>query len=406
MSDPAAGPAPDLGRASITNLRLATAASVVTFVVNGMFIGVWGGSLPGLRAKLDLNDGHVAILLFCVGAAGAIAMQFAGRIAERIGAKIPTYAGAAVQIALLVAIAYSPTMGWTVVFAIVFGIGNGVMDVCMNALAVEIEQARSRPIMSRIHGSWSIGALLGSFSVVAFRGVSSDVAARVPYPIVTVAVVGAVTLAWAWRSAHDVRPDTVDASGAPVVRARLPRSVWLLAAMALCFGITEGTAVDWSSLHVTDVAGVDESTGAMGLVAVSALMFIVRMLGDFAAERLGRRRVVQLAAVIASVGYTLTTLFTSLPLVLAAWALVGFGVGLIAPNIYGLAGHLGGPRMLAAVTSAGYTAFLSGPALIGWVSHHVGLQRAMLVPLITAFGLVLMSLRMPEVTGAASNPDK
>ena len=39
-----------------------------------------------------------------------------------------------------------------------------------------------------------------------------------------------------------------------------------------------------------------------------------------------------------------TAFFSGLPLILTGWCLVGLGVGLVAPQIYGLAGHIGGGR--------------------------------------------------------------
>ena len=85
-----------------------------------------------------------------------------------------------------------------------------------------------------------------------------------------------------------VRHHTVDG-----VRTPIPAVAWVLAAMALAFGLCEGTALDWSSLHVTDVAGVDPTTGALGLIAVSAFMVVIRLLGDRLVTRFGRRAVVR-----------------------------------------------------------------------------------------------------------------
>ena len=48
------------------------------------------------------------------------------------------------------------------------------------------------------------------------------------------------------------------------------------------------------------------------------------------------------------------------------------------------------------MVSFGYAAFLVGPALIGFVASHSGLQRAMLVPVVTAVGLIVMSTRLPS----------
>ncbi len=176
---------------------------------------------------------------------------------------------------------------------------------------------------------------------------------------------------------------------------KVPPVAWLLAAMAVCFGLTEGTAVDWSSLHVTDVGGVSPSAGAWGLACVSGFMVVIRLFGDAVVERLGRAAVVRFGSACALVGYLFTAFFSGLPLILTGWCLVGLGVGLVAPQIYGLAGHIGGGRGLALVVSFGYAAFLVGPALIGFVASHSGLQRAMLVPVVTAVGLIVMSTWLP-----------
>ena len=38
--------------------------------------------------------------------------------------------------------------------------------------------------------------------------------------------------------------------------------------------------------------------------------------------------------------------------------------------------------MLAIVTAFGYTAFLAGPGIIGFLSNHFGIQRAMILPFV------------------------
>jgi MFS family permease len=129
---------------------------------------------------------------------------------------------------------------------------------------------------------------------------------------------------------------------------------------------------------------------------VAGFMVVIRMLGDAVVERLGRALVVRLGALVALCGYLLTAFTSHLGSILPGWCLVGLGVGLVAPQIYGLAGHVGGGRGLALVVSFGYAAFLVGPAIIGFVASQASLQRAMLVPVVTAIGLVVMSTRMPQ----------
>jgi len=144
--------------------------------------------------------------------------------------------------------------------------------------------------------------------------------------------------------------------------------------MAFSFGLAAGTALDWSSVHVTDVARVDPATGALGLVAVSSLLILIRLFGDRAVGSLGRVNVVGFGWLVAAGGYLVTLAGRSLPILLIGWALVGLGVALIAPQVYAAAGHAGNGRMLAIVVTFGYGAFLVGPATVGVVIGAVGIR--------------------------------
>jgi MFS family permease len=180
------------------------------------------------------------------------------------------------------------------------------------------------------------------------------------------------------------------------VRTSIPRAAWVLGIMSLAFGLSEGTAVDWSSLHVTDVAQVDPTTGSLGLIAVSALMTVIRLLGDRLVSRFGRRAVVRFGGACAALGYLTVTLVSSLPLLVAGWALVGFGVGMIAPQVYAVAGHLGGGRVLAVVVTFGYAAFLLGPAVVGLLVKHLGIHHSMAVPALLCTGIIALATTLPR----------
>ena len=154
--------------------------------------------------------------------------------------------------------------------------------------------------------------------------------------------------------------------------------------------------MDWSSLHVTDVAGVDPTIGALGLIAVSAFMVVIRLLGDRLVARFGRRAVVRFGGLSAALGYLTVTLVTSLPILVLGWALVGFGVGMIAPQVYALAGHIGAGRVLAVVVTFGYAAFLIGPAVVGFLVNHLGIQHAMAVPALLCAAIIALASTMPR----------
>jgi MFS family permease len=292
-------------------------------------------------------------------------------------------------------IAAAPTFPVLVLGSMLIGLGNGAMDVAMNALGVQVEAARRKPIMSFFHAFFSVGNFVGAGTVLLVSGTFDLTGTAVIAPVlISLAVVATVVLVALTR----ITPQTavVPHRGVDGVKSKIPTAAYLLGLMALGFGLSEGTAVDWSSLHVTDVARVDSTTGSLGLVAVSGFMVVIRLLGDRLVSRFGRRAVVRFGAACAAAGYLTVTLVSTLPLLVAGWALVGFGVGMIAPQVYAVAGHLGGGRVLAVVVTFGYAAFLMGPGVIGFVINHLGIHHAMAVPAVLCLGIIGLAAVMPK----------
>jgi MFS family permease len=365
-------------------------AVAVLFLGNGLIVGTFGGSLPGLRSLLDLSPGRIVGVLIAAALFAVLSMNVSGRLADRFGAKLPSIVGGGVMVVAGVVMGFAPSYPVLVVGAAIFGLGNGAMDVAMNALGVGVEQARRRPVMSRLHACFSIGNFGGALIVVVLGHLLAEGTAT-HWSLWAGALILALLLGGVFGRTPQ-SPVRVSEDG---TSGKIPSVAWLLAAMAVCFGLTEGTAVDWSSLHVAEVGNVSPSAGAWGLACVSGFMVVIRLLGDMVVERLGRAFVVRAGSACALLGYLVTVLSSTLAVILVGWCLVGLGVGLIAPQIYGLAGHVGGGRGLALVVSFGYAAFLVGPAIIGFVASHSDLQRAMLVPVVTAVGLIVMSARLP-----------
>ncbi len=383
-------------RTSLPELDQRTAAVAVTllFFINGMLLGGYGASLPSVRDKLGIDATGIAILLFCAGAAAITSMQVGGRLADAIGARTVTLTAIPIVLAGALSLGLAPNYLVAVVGGMLIGFGNGAMDVAMNAIGVQVEAARRRPIMSFFHAFFSIGNFVGAGTVLLLAAVLHLAGGAIVTPLmITLVVLGLIALAVLLRITPRaaVVPHQVDG-----VRTPIPRAAWVLGVMGLAFGLSEGTAVDWSSLHVTDVAEVDPTTGALGLLAVSGSMTVIRLLGDRLVSRYGRRAVVRFGGACAALGYLTVTLVSGLPLLVAGWALVGFGVGMIAPQVYAVAGHLGGGRVLAVVVTFGYAAFLLGPATVGFLVKQLGIHHAMIVPAVLCAGIIALAATMPR----------
>lgn len=378
--------------------RPAAASVVALFAINGLQIGGIGGTLPAMRDRLDIGAGGLSVLLLCFAAPAVLSMQLGGRLSDSIGARRVALAATPTLIAGIALLAVAQSLPLATVAMAIGGIGNGAMDVSMNAIGVQVEAARPRPVMSRFHACWSIGNLAGAGVVVLIGRISESV---VPPALLTLAALGAIWYAGIVRMVPATR--TIEHTHSDGSRRKLPAMAWLLGGMGFCFGISEGTAIDWSSVHVTDVARIDPSTGALGLVAVSGFMVVIRLLGDRAVSRFGRRNVVRFGGTTALAGYLLTVFTQPLPLLLIGWSLVGLGMGMVAPQVYAVAGHTGGGRMLAVVVTFGYAAFLIGPVIIGGLVSWIGVQYTMILPMILAATLVVISRVLPSRTSSAES---
>ncbi|MCW2613395.1 MAG: major facilitator superfamily 1, partial [Frankiales bacterium] len=106
--------------------------------------------------------------------------------------------------------------------------------------------------------------------------------------------------------------------------------------------------------------------------------------------RFGRPLVLRTGAGVATAGLLLVVTADALPLVLLGTLLWGSGAALGFP--VGMSAAADDPSQapvrVSVVSSIGYTAFLAGPPLIGFLAEAVGILRALLVVLV-ALGVAL-----------------
>lgn len=380
----------------MTSLKSPVAAGAVTllFLYNGLVVGVYAAAIPAFRARFDLTPLQMSGFFIAIGLAAIASMQVSGRLADRHGARRVALAMLPPLIVSITGLALAPSFAWLIGAGVLMGVGNGGIDVAMNAIGVQVERNRPKPIMSFFHGMWSVGNFLGAGAVVALAPLfGGEPAATVLAAALASSALGAAALVTALRITPETEPvDHTDDTGA---RIRMPASAYLLGLMAIAFGLGEGTAMDWSGLHVTEVAGVDVTTGSLGVTAVAAFMVVIRLSGDFLVARFGRRAVVRFGGACSALGYLVAATAGTLPLLLVGWSLVGLGIGMIAPQVYAVAGHTAGGRGLAVVVTFGYATFLIAPALIGFLVSRVGIQQTMFVPAVLLSGLLLLAQTMP-----------
>ncbi|TYB71122.1 MFS transporter [Nonomuraea sp. PA05] len=375
-------------------MRRERVAVYLLFFLSGTAIGTWTARIPAIKERLELGDGQLSLALLAVAAGAVVGMTAVGRLVDRYGSARAVVPAALAQGAVLVPPAYAPDLVTLSGTLLVFGVVHGILDVAMNANAVEVERAGGRPIMSSFHAVYSVGGFAGATAggLFAHRGLSAAVT------FWAVGAVIAVLAAWAARWA--LRSEPARESAAPGRTGR-PQGIVFLGVLAFCCLVGEGAAADWSSVYLREDLAASPGVAAAGYAAFSIMMTAGRLAGDRLAARFGPVALVRCCGLLAAAGLGLALLGGHQVAGVVGFGCFGAGLSCIVPQVFSAAGHRDpafAGRALARVASIGYLGMLSGPVFIGAFAELTGLPRALAIPaLLAAFvALTATALRVRD----------
>ncbi len=184
------------------------------FAAFGAFWGVWGASVPAIRAQVELGDGQLGTALLFVGAGALPAMLVTGRAVDRWGLRVAALLLVTLgAVGTLVAVAGRGFWSLSAGLALL-GASSGAADVAINSAAASAERASGRPVITRAHGTFSAMVVAGSLSAgLLLGGLGAPVV--VPFLLVAgVAAGAALSVVADWRAAS-----TAEAAASDAVKA-------------------------------------------------------------------------------------------------------------------------------------------------------------------------------------------
>ena len=339
-----------------------------------MAFGSWVARIPAVQNRLDLDDGQLGLSLLSLSFGAILAMPTTGWLIRKWGNPLVMRAAATGLCLSLPLLPLAPTMGLLMLALFVFGIAFGLLDVSMNVQAVAVEQRHGLPIMSSFHGVFSVGGLLGAASAGVLAGVGVP-----PFPhllgtglllLVVVTGTGRFLL------------DTAARRDEGAVFARPPRSLVGLGVLSFCVLLSEGAVADWSAVYLENVLGSSAAIAAAGYAAFSLAMAGMRLAGDALTVQFGPAWMVRIGGLLAGIGLGGALLAGTVPAMVVGFSCMGIGLAASFPIALGAAGRTAGlspGSAIGAVSTAGYTGLLTGPALIGFIADGAGLRTALMV---------------------------
>jgi predicted MFS family arabinose efflux permease len=356
-------------------------ATRIAFFIAGFGMAAWAPLVPFAKARTGISEGVLGILLLCLGIGSFVAMPLAGALAAGLGCRRVVVVSVLVICVSLPLLAVVSSLPVLVVVLLLFGAGLGALDVSMNIIAIIVERASGRPMMSGFHGLFSLGGIAGA------AGVSALLSAGASPFIATLVVVAGIALALIKAAPH-LLPYGGKSEG-PVFA--FPRGVVVFIG-GLCFVLflAEGAVLDWSAVFLTSARGVNPSYAGFGYAAFALTMTVGRLFGDRVVQHVGGVNIIVYGGLCAAAGFTLVTALPFWPLALLGYALVGVGCSNVVPVLFtGVGRQTAMPENVAvpAITALGYAGILLGPAAIGLVANAVSLSAAFLIVALMLLGV-------------------
>ncbi len=357
-------------------------APAFVFASLNIWFGTWAVYIPHVKEKLGIDKSDLGIAIFFLSLGVFTIFPLASGIINRLGVGKATWSGVLFSSVFALLPLAAPNYYLLCAGLFLFGASNGLTDIAMNTLVTELEKKDKVQFMSAAHGFFSLGGVVA--------GISSFLIPVLGNPLlhmgITVILVLLVSLYF--------KSQYVRLKAAPVAKEpfslKLFKPLFILGFIGFVSMGSEGAIVDWSALFLKEITLAPETFIGAGFLAFSATMTLGRFLGDGISERIGSIRIVALGAIIAILGFCcVLTGFTVMAIL--GFALNGLGFSVMVPELFRIGGKVEGVESsqgVAFIAGTGYSGFLIGPVILGFLAEEFSLRTSFWVLL----GCALMVL--------------
>ncbi len=380
---------------------LALAASA--FTVFGLWAGCSAVLLADLSRALGLSPGPLGVALFTGAGASMAAMASLGWTADRFGRRAFLVVVTCVFGLGTVGLALAGSFAALVAVLVVLFSATGLYDVGINAAAVDLERLSGRRLMSFLHALYAVGAVFGALGAGAL--LSAGVGFRLVYLMLLAPL---AVVAFGFASTRFPGPDGVRAESSSEAVEEEAAGRWglyrsapllLVAAIASLGFVSEGVMETWSGIYLRETLGLGALLGGSGVAVFFAAMAVGRFGTGWAVTRLGNRRVLLGAGVLAACGMALALVTTLPALVIGGFLLVGLAISGMAPLAQSAAGDLfpkSAGAAVSVVTTFGSGGGLLATPLVGGMAELTGLRAALGLVVFAGLAVFVLSLRLQE----------
>ena len=378
--------------------RSAFAPVLCLFAAEAVITGLIYARLPDIKATGELSNAAFGVVLIGIPIGNIAGFMLAPLAVGRFGLTRVAWAAVAALGIVSLGLGFATTAPALMLAFAILGLCLSHTEVSQNAMAGHVERTSGRRVMSRCHGGWSVGSIVGLLA----GGALSQAGIAVAWQSAGAALAGLVAAVLLARSLPHVPRRAPEATIARLsLRERIPpTALLLLCLLPLGTLALEGIVRDWGAIFLRDELGAAPFTSTLLFVTVSVSMAAVRLSGDALLERLGERVVVAGSILCASIGLLIVAVAPSLPVVLIGAAVTGIGVAVVYPVALSIAARRSDrpERDVATMSFICFVTLMASPTAVGFLSEAAGLRATL-----AAFAVgSLAALLLLRVTGRRS----
>ncbi|HLV76171.1 MAG TPA: MFS transporter [Vulgatibacteraceae bacterium] len=375
--------------------RRARFSAYTAFAVQGLCFASLVTQVPQLQRAHRMSDTTLSLVLLTVPLVAGVGSVVSGALFQRFGSGPVlrvSQPAVAVTIALIGLTGDNDLALYAAVAA--FGLFVGAVDASMNAQAVAVERRYGMSLITGFYAVWSVAGILG--------GLWASLSNRIDLPLpACFGIAAAVGIAASLATGHGLyrRAEEGDGPTAAELKAAGRRVPWrpvlvVGAAMAVAY-LADSAISNYGAKYLDDELAAADWVAPLGYVAYQVTMVVSRAVADLAVRRSGPVRVVRIAGAVGITGMAGVVAAPNAAFGIAAFAVAGLGLAVIAPVCFTAAGRVDPTGLgvaVARVNIFNYVGFVLGAAVVGAIaplSEDNGLRIAFLVP--TALILVVFA---------------
>ncbi|RVT72239.1 MFS transporter [Flavobacterium sufflavum] len=358
-------------RQSPKGYRLAT---TVFFFISGFGYSSWASRIPAIKAQLHLSEAEFGAVLFAFPIGLMLTMPFTRRILNLFSSRYCMLLGAILFNIVLALPGFAAYVWQLVLILLIFGGSRNILNLSMNAQALEVQRLYPKSIMTTFHAIWSLagfaGAGLGYVMVTQHIDPS--------YHLLGIGVAMLAVVSCFYPLTIESEPSKEQSKFFSMPDKNLLKFAIICFVSMAC----ENTMYDWSGIYFQNVLHASQKITTAAFVFFMTAVTLGRFLGDYVVMRFGIKKILFYSAVMISVGFLICFLLPFIIPTIIGFVLIGIGVSCTVPLVFSIAGRsksLSSGSALTSISTIGYLGFLVVPPMVGFISEALSMKWAFLI---------------------------